>query len=984
MPSKTMPKKANKRSNSIQMPKQGTSEERSALEWIKVRGAGEHNLKHVDLDIPKNQLVTFTGVSGSGKSSMAFDTIFAEGQRRYVESLSAYARQFLGQMDKPKYESIKGLAPTISIEQKTTSKNPRSTVGTITEIYDYLRVLYARAGEQRCYRCGEVVEAQSAQEIVNTIASLAPKTKYMILAPVIENRKGANAELLQSLRIAGFMRLRINGEVVDLDEDLSLNAKKRNQVEVVIDRLIAKAGIEARITDSVEAALKWGKGKLTLAVITKREGETLITDDKLFSESNTCLACNLSYPELSPQSFSFNSPLGMCPDCNGLGTAFEMDASKLIPDQSLGLGQGAVKPWANPRGNHSIKWALKVMNEIMKRHKISESTPFKDLSQAHKDVILNGDSEIVHLKLRSRNGRSTTLKTHWEGVLPMMLRRWRETESESARENYGEYLSDQPCRSCKGLRLRAESRSVYVGGASLTELNTWSINEAYTHLSALTLSERQQAIASELLKEIQHRLKFLINVGLTYLSLNRPGPTLSGGESQRIRLASQIGSELTGVLYILDEPSIGLHARDNARLIETLCHLRDIGNSVLVVEHDPELLEVCDWIVDFGPKAGVHGGEIVVSGTPDIVAKHPTSLTGAYLAGRRMIPVPEKRSPQKEWLKIVKANANNLRSLSVRFPVGLFTCVTGVSGAGKSTLIGQILYPAAAQTLNGAKGDPVPCERIDGFEYFDKCVHIDQSPIGRTPRSNPATYTKLWDLIRSVYAQLPESKTYGFKPGRFSFNVKGGRCEACKGAGVTTVEMHFLADVYVQCEVCAGRRFNDATLRVQFKGKNISELLDTSIDEAAEIFAKHPKVSKILKTLQAVGLGYITLGQSSTTLSGGEAQRIKLSRELAKRSTGKTLYILDEPSTGLHSEDICQLLEVVQTLAKSGNTIIMIEHNLDIIKTADWIIDLGPEGGHGGGQIVAQGTVEDLCASTQSFTGQFLKQSIEREKSRKA
>ena len=963
-------------------PTHKSKSERSTLEWIKVRGAEEHNLKKVDLDIPKNQLVTFTGVSGSGKSSMAFDTVFAEGQRRYVESLSAYARQFLGQMDKPKYESIKGLSPTISIEQKTTNKNPRSTVGTITEIYDYLRVLYARAGEQRCYKCGEVVKAQSPQEIVDSIVALEAKTKYMILSPVIENRKGANAELLQSLRIAGFMRLRVNGEVVNLSEELKLNAKKRNQVEVVVDRLIAKAGIEARVADSVEAALKWGKGKLTLAVIARRDGDTLITEDKLFSESNTC--CGISYPELSPQSFSFNSPLGMCPDCNGLGTAFEMDASKLIPDPTLGLGEGAIKPWANPRGNHSIKWALKVMKEIMKRHNISGSTPFKDLSSAQKNVILNGDPEIVILKLSSRSRRSNTLKTHWEGLLPLMLRRWRETESESARENYGEYLSDQPCRSCHGQRLRAESRSVYVGGATLSELNNWSIREAYDHLFNLTLNDRQATIATDLLKEIRHRLKFLINVGLTYLSLNRPGPTLSGGESQRIRLASQIGSELTGVLYILDEPSIGLHARDNARLIETLCHLRDIGNSVLVVEHDPELLEVCDWIVDFGPKAGVNGGEIVVSGTPSVVAKHPTSLTGAYLSGRRQIPVPDKRSPKQKWLKIIKAKANNLKSLSVSFPVGLFTCVTGVSGAGKSTLIGQILHPAAAQTLNGAKGDPVPCERIEGFENFDKCVHINQSPIGRTPRSNPATYTKLWDLIRSVYAQLPESKTYGFKPGRFSFNVKGGRCEACKGAGLTTVEMHFLADVYVQCEVCEGRRFNEATLRVEYKGKNISELLNTSIDEAAEIFAKHPKINKILKTLQAVGLGYITLGQSSTTLSGGEAQRIKLSRELAKRSTGKTLYILDEPSTGLHSEDICHLLEVIQILVRSGNTVIMIEHNLDIIRTADWIIDLGPEGGDGGGKVVAQGTVAKLCAQSKSFTGQFLKQSIIREQSRQS
>ena len=947
-------------------------------EQIKVRGAAEHNLKSVDLDIPKRRLVTFTGVSGSGKSSMAFDTLYAEGQRRYVESLSAYARQFLGQMDKPKYESIKGLSPTISIEQKTTSKNPRSTVGTITEIYDYLRVLYARAGEQRCHQCGDRVEAQSAQEIVQAITSLPAKTKFMILAPIIENRKGAQVDLIHSLRVAGFMRLRVNGESVELTEEFALNGKRRNQVEVVIDRLVAKPNMEARITDSVEAALQWGKGKLTVAVITGRSGDQLLSEDRLFSESNTCLRCAISFPELSPQSFSFNSPLGMCPSCNGLGTAFEMDASKLIPDRSLGLGQGAVKPWVNPRGNHSIKWALKVMAEIMKRHDISGQTPFEQLTQKQKDIILYGDSDEVILKLRSKRGKSHTMKTTWEGVLPMMLRRWRDTESESAREKYSEYLSDAPCPACKGHRLRDESRSVFVGGASLPDLNTWSVREAYHHLSHLQLSERQAHIAGELLKEINHRLKFLINVGLTYLSLNRPGPTLSGGESQRIRLASQMGSELTGVLYILDEPSIGLHARDNQRLIETLCHLRDIGNSVIVVEHDLELLQVCDWIVDFGPQAGIHGGEVVISGPPSEVANHPESLTGAYLSGARTIPIPEKRSPDGRWLSVIGAQANNLRGLDVHFPIGLFTCVTGVSGAGKSTLISQILHPAAARALNRAKTDPVPCERIDGFEQFDKCVHIDQSPIGRTPRSNPATYTKLWDEIRSVYAQLPESKTYGFKAGRFSFNIKGGRCEACKGAGITVVEMHFLADVHVECEVCHGLRFNEATLRVTFKGKTISDLLTTSVDEAAIIFDKHPRVKKILNTLQSVGLGYVHLGQSSTTLSGGEAQRIKLSRELAKRPTGRTLYILDEPSTGLHSEDICRLLEVIQRLVSTGNTVLMIEHNIDIIRTADWVIDLGPEGGDDGGKLVAVGTVEEVAQVKGSHTGLFLKRSLER------
>ena len=943
-------------------------------EWIHVRGAREHNLKAVDLDVPKNKLVTFTGVSGSGKSSMAFDTLFAEGQRRYVESLSAYARQFLGQMDKPQYESIKGLSPTISIEQKTTSKNPRSTVGTITEIYDYLRVLYARVGEQRCYQCGDAVQAQSSQEIVNELLALPERSKYLILSPIIDNRKGAHSDLLDEMRVSGFLRVRVNGDVIELSEALTLNPKRRNQVELVIDRLIAKPRIEARVTDSVETALKWGKGRLTLSVLSSSDERAV--GDRLFSESRTCLKCKLSFPELSPQSFSFNSPLGMCTSCNGLGTALEMDAQKLIPDPELPLGGGAVKPWRKPRGSHSIKWALWVMDAVMKRHKIPADIPFQDLDQSARDIILYGDPDVLTLTTKGRSGRKRTMKSVWEGVLPMMLRRWGDTESEDTRERYGEYLSDAPCKTCKGQRLRLESTAVLIGALSLPQLNTLSIAEAYAHLNGLKLTPRQSTIATELLKEIQHRLHFLINVGLTYLSLDRPGPTLSGGESQRIRLASQMGSELTGVLYILDEPSIGLHARDNARLIDTLCHLRDLGNSVLVVEHDTELMNVCDWIVDFGPRAGALGGEVVVSGPPQDIIDHPDSLTGAYLSKRRIIPIPKKRRPDGRWLSIFQARSNNLQGIDVHFPVGCFSCVTGVSGAGKSTLIGQILYPAAAQRLNKAQGDPVPCERIEGFELFDKCVHINQSPIGRTPRSNPATYTKLWDEIRAVFAQLPESKAYGFKPGRFSFNISGGRCEACKGAGVTQVPMHFLADVYVQCDVCCGARFNDATLRVLYQERSISEILNTSIDEAAEVFSKHPKLKRILSTLQEVGLGYLSLGQASTTLSGGEAQRIKLSRELAKRATGRTLYILDEPSTGLHAEDICRLLEVIQRLVSGGNTVVMIEHNLDIIRTADWVIDLGPEGGDGGGEVVAVGTVEEVMACSRSFTGQFLKRTL--------
>ncbi len=949
-----------------------TSEALPADTWLQVRGAREHNLRAVDLNIPKGKLVTFTGVSGSGKSSMAFDTIFAEGQRRYVESLSAYARQFLGQLEKPLYESIRGLAPTISIEQKSTSKNPRSTVGTITEIYDYLRVLYARVGEQRCYQCGDAVEAQSPQEMINDIMALPERAKYMLLAPVVENRKGSHAEELERLRREGFQRVRVNGEVVELTEELALNPKRRNQLDLVVDRIIAKEGIEARVADSVEAALRWGQGRLIVSVLS---GDAHV--DKLYSRDRTCLRCSLSFPELSPQSFSFNSPLGMCPDCNGLGTALEMDIRKLIPEPATPLLKGAVKPWQNVYTSHSNKWAMMVMEAAMERHGVHKEASLLDLTDAQRAVILHGDPEELTIHATSKGGRKHTLKGTWEGVLPLSLRRWRETESDDTRERYAELLSDAPCGTCKGERLRLESSAVVLGGCSLPRLNTLTIEEAHAHLSGLTLTPRQAKISEELLKEILHRLSFLKGVGLTYLSLSRPGPTLSGGEAQRIRLASQLGSELTGVLYILDEPSIGLHARDNARLIEALCALRDIGNSVLVVEHDLELMRASDWLIDFGPLAGRLGGEVVAQGTPEEVAAHPTSLTGLYMSGRRALPASARRAPEGgpegRWLSLIGVTANNLHEVDAHFPVGLFTCVTGVSGAGKSTLIGQTLEPIAAQRLNGAKGDPVPCREVRGLEHFDKCVHIDQSPIGRTPRSNPATYTSLWDEVRAVFAELPESKTYGFKPGRFSFNVAGGRCEACAGAGVTCVEMHFLADVYVQCDVCKGRRFNDATLRVKYRDKTISDVLDMSIDEAAELFGKHPRLARTLRTLQEVGLGYVSVGQPATTLSGGEAQRVKLSRELSKRATGRTLYILDEPSTGLHPEDIRKLLEVIQRLVSAGNTVVMIEHNLEMIRTADWLIDLRPEGVAGGGQVLVAGTLEEVMACERSHTGRFLR-----------
>lgn len=934
------------------------------LDHLVVRGAREHNLKGVDLAIPKKKLVVFTGVSGSGKSSLAFDTLFAEGQRRYVESLSAYARQFLGQMEKPRYDSIRGLSPTISIEQKTVSKNPRSTVGTITEIHDYLRVLYARVGEQLCYQCKRPVVPQSADQIVDALMALPERTKYLVLAPLVENRKGEHKEVIEDIRRAGFARLRVNGEVVALEDDITLDKKKRNTVEIVVDRLVAKPDIRPRVTDSVETALKRGDGKL---IVSLQDG----SEDRLFSEHRYCPYCDISFPELSPASFSFNGPLGMCHGCNGLGTALRIDPERVVPDPTLSIVDGAVKGF----NLNTAQWFRRVLETVAEVHGIDLRKPFASLTPAQRAVILDGTGDRQYEVRFQRGKRTVKYPCEWEGIIPRMERLWRETDSEESRLRYAEYFSDAQCTQCHGARLRPESTSVYIAGKSIVDLTAMTIAECHRLLGELELEGNRATIASELLKEIVGRLRFLVDVGLTYLSLDRPGPTLSGGEGQRIRLASQMGSELTGVLYILDEPSIGLHARDNRRLIGTLEHLRDLGNSVIVVEHDAEMMETADWIVDFGPGAGILGGEVVVSGPPETVKAHETSLTGAYLSGRRIIEMPPKRrtpDPEK-YIRIEDAAANNLRDVTVDIPIGVFTCVTGVSGAGKSTLVNEILYPAAARALNGARVITGRHARISGLELLDKVIDIDQTPIGRTPRSNPATYTKLWDDIRDVFANTREAKAYGYAPGRFSFNVKGGRCETCEGAGVTKVEMHFLADMYVPCETCRGRRFNEATLRVRYLDKTISEVLDQSVDEAAELFKNHKKISRVLKTLQDVGLGYVKLGQPSTTLSGGEAQRIKLSRELARRSTGQTLYILDEPSTGLHFEDVRKLLIVVQRLAGKGNTIVMIEHNLDIIRTADWIIDLGPEGGSGGGRIVAQGTPEQVAQIEDSHTGRYLR-----------
>jgi excinuclease ABC subunit A len=890
------------------------------LDHLEVRGAREHNLKGVDLDIPKKKLVVFTGVSGSGKSSLAFDTLFAEGQRRYVESLSAYARQFLGQMEKPHYDSIRGLSPTISIEQKTASRNPRSTVGTITEIYDYLRVLYARVGVQHCHNCGRTVSAQSAQQIVDELVSLPEATRMVLMAPLVENRKGEHRELLDELRAQGFTRVRIDGEQRRLDEDIALDKKKKHDIDVVVDRLVAKAEQRARITDSVEMALKRGQGLAKVAV----EGETA---DRLFSEHNHCGYCQLSFPELTPASFSFNGPLGMCRSCNGLGTALEIDPERLVPDPTVTLENGAVKPWAKAYGNHQILWAKKVLSAACAHFGVPEDVPYAELDESQRKLVMYGTDGVEVEVLFGQGKRARALSTKWEGVVPLMMQRWQGTESEDVRLHYAAYFTDAPCRDCEGLRLRPESRAVRVGALNIVELGQLPIGEVHGLLAHLPLTGSRATIARDLLKEIVGRLRFLLDVGLEYLSLNRPGPSLSGGEAQRIRLASQMGSELTGVLYILDEPSIGLHARDNGRLIQTLEHLRDVGNSVIVVEHDAETMERSDWLVDFGPGAGRLGGEVVVAGPPDLVKAHPTSLTGGYLSGRLKIEIPaQRRAPDpSRVIRIHSAVGNNLKDVEVRLPVGLFTCITGVSGAGKSTLINRILSPVASHVLNGAAGTRAP-GKVEGLEHFDKCIDIDQSPIGRTPRSNPATYTKIWDEIRKVYALTNEAKTYGFDQGRFSFNVKGGRCESCEGAGQVKVEMHFLADVYVPCEVCHGKRFNEATLRVRYRDKTIADLLETTVDEAAELFTRHKNLARTLETLQDVGLGYVHLGQASTTLSGGEAQRIKLSRELARKATGRTLYILDEPSTGLHFEDVRKLLQVVQRLVDSGNTVVMIEN----------------------------------------------------------
>lgn len=938
-------------------------------EVITVRGAREHNLKGVNLEIPKKKLVVFTGVSGSGKSSLAFDTLYAEGQRRYVESLSAYARQFLGQMEKPKYDTIRGLSPTISIEQKAASNNPRSTVGTVTEVHDYLRVLFSNMGVQHCHNCGRKVGKQSAQQIVDEIMKLQPGSKLQLLAPIVVNRKGEHKDLLVDAQRRGYSRARIDGKVRSLEDSITLDKKSKHDIELIIDRLVLKPDLRPRLTDSIENALKEGKGVL---IVTDESADKQA--DRTMSELNACHHCGLSFPDLTPASFSFNNPLGMCTDCSGLGTRPEMDPDLIVTDKTRSIREGAVEVWASgvTRGEG---WTADLVDTLSRAFGIDLETPWEKLPKGQRDIVMYGAGG----KEVSMKWGDARWKMEWEGLVNKLMRGFQSTTSESMKQYYMRFLSDKPCPTCQGERLKPESRAVKVHGKTIVEVSHHTITEAQNFLTQMPLTKNEATIGAELLKEIRSRLGFLIDVGLGYLTLDRSASSLSGGESQRIRLASQMGSELTGVIYILDEPSIGLHQRDNGRLIGTLKKLRDLGNTVLVVEHDEETMEESDWIVDFGPGAGELGGAVVAEGTPKQVMRDEKSVTGGYLSGRLEITVPPtRRKGLKTKVSIRGAKENNLKNVDVDLPLGTFIAITGVSGAGKSTLINEILYPALARHLTESRVMPGKHASITGIEHLDKVIDIDQRPIGRTPRSNPATYTKVFDPIREVLAQTAEARAFGYTPGRFSFNVKGGRCEACEGDGVKKVEMHFLADVYVPCEVCGGKRFNEATLRVRYKGKNVSEMLDMSVREAIEHFSVHRDIMRHLQTLDDVGLSYLKLGQPSPTLSGGEAQRIKLSRELAKVATGRTLYILDEPTTGLHFEDIRKLLIVLNRLVDAGNTVLVIEHNLDVIKSADWVIDLGPEGGDGGGEILAEGTPEEVAEVKGSYTGKYLKHVLEK------
>ncbi|ENL53447.1 excinuclease ABC subunit UvrA [Staphylococcus epidermidis] len=936
---------------------------------IVVKGARAHNLKGVDIELPKNKLIVMTGLSGSGKSSLAFDTIYAEGQRRYVESLSAYARQFLGQMDKPDVDTIEGLSPAISIDQKTTSKNPRSTVATVTEIYDYIRLLYARVGKPYCPYHGIEIESQTVQQMVDRILELEERTKIQLLAPVISHRKGSHEKLIEDIGKKGYVRLRVDDEIVDVNEVPQLDKNKNHTIEVVVDRLVVKDGIETRLADSIETALELAEGNLTVDVI---NGEEL-----KFSENHACPICGFSIGELEPRMFSFNSPFGACPTCDGLGQKLKVDLDLVIPDKNKTLNEGAIEPW-EPTSSDFYPTLLKRVCEV---YKINMDKPYKKLTDRQKNILMNGSGEKeIEFTFTQRNGGTRKRKMVFEGVVPNIDRRYHESPSEYTREMMSKYMTELPCETCHGKRLSKEALSVYVGDYNIGEVVEYSIKNALYYFENLKLSDQDKSIADQILKEIISRLSFLNNVGLEYLTLDRSSGTLSGGEAQRIRLATQIGSRLTGVLYVLDEPSIGLHQRDNDRLINTLKEMRDLGNTLIVVEHDDDTMRAADYLVDVGPGAGNHGGEVVSSGTPNKVMKDKKSLTGQYLSGKKRIEVPEyRREITDRKIQIKGAKSNNLKNVNVDFPLSVLTVVTGVSGSGKTSLVNEILYKALAQKINKSKVKPGNFDEIKGIDQLDKIIDIDQSPIGRTPRSNPATYTGVFDDIRDVFAQTNEAKIRGYQKGRFSFNVKGGRCEACKGDGIIKIEMHFLPDVYVPCEVCDGKRYNRETLEVTYKGKNIADVLEMTVEEATHFFENIPKIKRKLQTLVDVGLGYITLGQQATTLSGGEAQRVKLASELHKRSTGRSIYILDEPTTGLHVDDISRLLKVLNRIVENGDTVVIIEHNLDVIKTADHIIDLGPEGGEGGGTIIATGTPEEIAQNKGSYTGQYLKPVLERD-----
>ena len=935
--------------------------------YIKIRGARAHNLKNINVDIPRDKLVVITGLSGSGKSSLAFDTIYAEGQRRYVESLSSYARQFLGQMDKPDVDQIDGLSPAISIDQKTTSHNPRSTVGTVTEIYDYLRLLFARVGHPHCPKCGKPITQQSVDQMIDQIRALPERTKLLIMAQVVRGKKGEHKKILAHIRHEGYVRVRIDGEVMDIGEDIQLEKNKKHTIEVVIDRLVVREGMESRLADSLETALKLGEGVAYVQIV---GGELL-----MFSENFACVDCGISLPEITPRMFSFNNPYGACPVCTGLGSHMEFDEELVVPDASLSVGGGVFAPLS--KNLHS--YAMCVMKAILENRGYSLEMPWQELDKKTKQALLYGSGEErFHFRYTNMFGEDKEYFVPFEGVMPLLARRYHETDSDEMRESYENYMTEIPCKACHGARLKPETLAVTVGGKNIDEVTRMTIREADAFFTQLTLTPREAKIARQILKEIHARLNFLLDVGLDYLTLSRSAGTLSGGEAQRIRLATQIGSGLQGVLYVLDEPSIGLHQRDNNRLLATLKHLRDLGNTLIVVEHDEDTMYAADHIIDIGPGAGANGGRVVAEGTAEEIKENPDSITGAYLARRKFIPGPAKRRPGTgKFIEVVGAAENNLKNLTVKFPLGTLTLVTGVSGSGKSTLVNEILYQGIASRIYHVKGKPGKHKKIKGLENIDKIIDIDQQPIGRTPRSNPATYTGVFDAIRDLFSQTSEARMRGYKAGRFSFNVKGGRCEACKGDGILKIEMHFLPDVYVPCEVCKGARYNRETLEVRYKGKNISEVLDMTIDEAVDFFANVPRIARKLKIIQDVGLGYIKLGQPATTLSGGEAQRVKLATELSRRSTGKTLYILDEPTTGLHTADIHKLLDILQRLVSGGDTVVVIEHNLDVIKTADYIIDLGPEGGDKGGIVVATGRPEDIVKVPESYTGKFLRPLLE-------